>query len=72
MQVWKGWAAESDTAARAVLTWEDWCTRLRRELPPPEHQRPGSSLNGRELARLAFLRWLYDTDRLDRRAHDRQ
>ena len=68
MQVWKGWAAESETAVMAVLSWEDWCARLQRELghevPPPEHRRPGSSLSDRELARLAFLRWLYDTGRI--------
>jgi hypothetical protein len=68
MQIWKGWAAESETVARAALTWRDWCAKLQHELvhelPPPEHQRPASSLSDRELARLAFLRWLYDTGRI--------
>jgi len=68
MEIWKGWAAESETAARAALTWEEWCARLQRklgrELPPSAHQRPGSSLSDRELAYLAFLRWLYHTGRI--------
>jgi hypothetical protein len=55
----EGWSVESETAAAAVLTWKDWCAKLQRELghepPPPEHQRPDSSLSDRELARLAFL-----------------
>lgn len=79
MHVWKGWAVavESDTARKTALSWGEWRAYHQRVLgieqdaQAREHapQQESVALSERELTRLAFVRWLYQTGRLDP-AHD--
>jgi hypothetical protein len=55
VEVWRGRTAPSAPAAQAALTWDEWCARLRRI----EHRRESVHFSERELARLSFMRWLY-------------
>jgi hypothetical protein len=54
MQAWKGW-----TATAGVPTWAEWCGRQQGTLRARQ-RRPlsGVPFTERELARLAFVRWL--------------
>jgi hypothetical protein len=65
MHVWKGWAATSESAATFALTWEQWCAYQARKRTSEQQQHEGSLFSDRELARLSFTRWLYQTGRLD-------
>ena len=80
MRAWRGWTATSASAGTAgtggitALSWEAWCAWQQRLLGSeqdrhgcPHESRPFSD---RELARLSFVRWLYQTGRLDSREHD--
>ena len=74
MQVWRGWTATSASAAAAAPTWDDWCARQRRLLRPTQGQseskQESSPFSDRELARLSFVRWLYQRGRLDPAQYD--
>lgn len=65
MDIWKGWVAASGSAVKPAFTWEQWrayqALRLRNGQPSPD----GSPFSASELARLSFLRWAYQTGRLD-------
>jgi hypothetical protein len=79
MHVWKGWsvALESETASKIALSWDEWLTYHQRVLGVEQGQQERErapqqesvALTDRELARLLFVRWLYQTGRLDP-AHD--
>jgi hypothetical protein len=68
MHAWKGWTAASDTAVSATVTWDEWRTHQQRMLGradrQPLRQRESVVFSDRELARLSFVRWLYQTGRL--------
>jgi hypothetical protein len=70
MPAWRGWTATSAPGVITAPTWEEWCVRQRRVLGCERHQQESISLGERELARLSFVRWLYQTGRLDPREHD--
>lgn len=65
MQAWKGWIATSKSAATAAPTWEQWSAYQARQRNSEQRQQEGSLFSDRELARLSFTRWLYQTGRLD-------
>jgi hypothetical protein len=65
MEDWKGW-----TATAGALTWDEWCARQQSVLRGEQHRRQDVPFSERELTRLSFVRWLYQTGRLDSRAHD--
>jgi hypothetical protein len=69
MLAWKGWTAASDTAVSAAVTWDEWRTHQQRMLGSenrqPLTQREDVVFSERELARLSFVRWLYQTGRLN-------
>jgi hypothetical protein len=64
-----GWTATWAPTGITAPTWDEWCARQRRLLRGKEHRRgPGqecSPFSGRELARLSFVRWLYQRGHLD-------
>ncbi len=76
MQAWMGWAATSASASavKTVPTWEEWCARQRRILSSEQRQQAcqqeSMPFSDRELARLSFVRWLYQTGRLDPAQND--
>lgn len=61
-QAWRGWTAIT------APTWEDWCAHQQRIMRGEERQQASSQenirFNERELARLCFVRWLYQRGRL--------
>jgi hypothetical protein len=70
MQIWRGWTTISVPAVTSVPTWEEWCASQRRILSGGEkHQQARQPESGpfsdRELARLSFLRWLYQQGVVD-------
>lgn len=73
MQTWKGWAVASGTVSKTALTWEEWRIAYQRALGVEQDERAREhapqqecvTLTERELTRLAFVRWLYQTGRLD-------
>jgi hypothetical protein len=77
MQAWRGWTAVAQTAVKTAPTWEEWCAYQRRlaqrRLQPRfdlrqhacQHDNESSPFSERELARLSFVRWLYQTGHLD-------
>jgi hypothetical protein len=65
MPAWMGWMATSAPAVKAAPTWDEWCVRQQRILGSGKHQQENSSFSERELARLAFVRWLYQRSCLD-------
>jgi len=80
MRAWGGWTAASasagtaDTGRVTALSWEAWCARQQR-LVGSEQDRDvcphdSSPFSDRELPRLSFVHWLYQSGRLDPRAHD--
>ena len=65
MRAWNGW-----TAARPAgkpLTWTQWRASQRRTAGDELRRQAGIPFSERELARLAFVRWLFRTGRLDAR-----
>jgi hypothetical protein len=74
MHAWTGWMAASQTAGKTAPTWDEWCAGQRRLLGskqrPPSCQHENSPFSERELAHLSFVRWLYQTGRLDPAQHD--
>jgi hypothetical protein len=69
MHAWTGWTAASQTAVKTASTWEEWCACQRRLLGSTKReqarQHESSPFSARERARLSFVRWLYQTGRLD-------
>ena len=73
MQVWRGWtatAATPTTRTTRALTWAEWCAWQQRTLHDGERCHEGMRLTTRELARLSFVRWLYQTGGLGPRGLD--
>jgi hypothetical protein len=69
MQAWMGWTAASAPGVKTALTWNEWCGYQQRILGGEKHQQARQQesipFSDRELARLSFVRWLYQTGRLD-------
>jgi hypothetical protein len=69
MSAWMGWMAPSASAVKAAPTWDEWCVRQQRILGSGKHQQvcqqESSPFSECELARLAFVRWLYQRGDLD-------
>jgi len=69
MQAWTGWTATSAPGVKTALTWNEWCACqqgvLGGEKPQLGRQQQCMPFNNQELARLSFVRWLYQTGRLD-------
>jgi len=66
VQAWRGWTATSASAGTSGIpapTWEEWCAHQQRILHREQHQQVcqqgGILFSERELARLSFVRWLY-------------
>lgn len=76
MQAWRGWTATAaaPTAPTAhatrALTWAEWCAWQQRALHHEGRYHEGMQLTDRELARLSFVRWLYQTGGLGPRGND--
>jgi hypothetical protein len=71
MRVWKGWLATSaGMAGGTTPTWEAWRAQQQRALHSERRRlvlrQVHSSFSDRELARLSFVRWLYQRGHLDR------
>ena len=60
MQAWSGWSGTSAPAVKVAPTWDEWRACQRRI----ERPRESVSFSERELARLSFMRWLYQRGRL--------
>jgi hypothetical protein len=65
MQAWKGWTASAVVPGARPLTWAEWCAQLQSGRWDERSRREGASFSERELARLSFVRWLYQTGRLE-------
>ena len=59
MPVWKGWTATSVPAVTGAPTWDAWTTCQQRALSRKKQQQETIAFSERELARLLFVRWLY-------------
>jgi len=70
MQAWRGWTATGAAPTIRALTWAEWCVRQQGALRPQQRLRQDVPFSERELAYLSFVRWLYQTGRLDPREHD--
>jgi hypothetical protein len=74
MHAWRGWTAAAQTAVKTASTWDEWCAWQRRLLGSEQHQQArqheSSPFSQRELARLSFVRWRYQTGRLNPAQHD--
>lgn len=64
--VWPGWVGTAlANAASYRLSWSEFCALQQRALRGDQGQQRDALLSERELARLAFVRWLCQTGRLD-------
>jgi hypothetical protein len=74
MHAWRGWAAALAPGVNTACSWEDWRANQQRLLGDEQRQQDypldRTPFSRPELARLAFVRWLSQTGRLDPRAHD--
>jgi hypothetical protein len=70
MQAWRGWAATAAAPTAGPLTWAEWCARQQDALRDEQRRQQGVQFSERELAHLSFVRWRYQTGRLDPREHD--
>lgn len=52
------WPLAATQVANAHLTWEQWCARQERQITRRRHHGE-LPFSDRELAHLAFLRWLH-------------
>ena len=68
MQVWRGWTVPTPTMR--ALSWSEWCARQQGTLGDVQCRKQGVPFSEQQQARLAFLRWLYQTGRLDPREYD--
>ena len=68
MPAWIGWTTTTASAVKAAPTWNEWCAQQQRVLSHENHKHRQSqsiAFSERELARLSFVRWLYQQGRLD-------
>ena len=67
MQEWKGWTASAESPHAKPPTWVEWRNQLQEVVQNEQrHEQHACTLfSGRELARLTFIQWLYQTGRLD-------
>jgi hypothetical protein len=70
MQAWRGWTATAGVPTTAAPTWAEWCVQLQSTLRDEQRRQHCLPFTERELARLSFVRWLYQTGRLDLRERD--
>jgi hypothetical protein len=74
MHAWAGWTAALATRVNTACTWEEWYAAQRRLLGGDQRHQACPldriALSQRELTYLSFVRWLYQTGRLDPREHD--
>ena len=65
MHPWTGWPALSRAStAKTRLTWTEWCAFQQCAQQAEKRRQDGIPFSDRELAYLAFERWLYQTGRL--------
>ena len=65
MHSWTRWPAVAETsAAKTRLNWDEWCAYQQRAQQAEKRRQAGNPFSDRELANLAFTRWLYETGRL--------
>jgi hypothetical protein len=65
MHPWSGWPALAHAStAKTRLTWSEWCAFQQRTQHTEKRRQDGLPFSDRELARLSFERWLYQTGRL--------
>jgi hypothetical protein len=67
MHAWNGWTATGARPAGKPLTWTEWRACQQRTVGDEQHRQAGLPFSERELARLAFVRWLAQTGRLHAR-----
>jgi hypothetical protein len=70
MHAWNGWTAAEARPAGKPLTWTEWRASQQRTAGDEQRPQAGIPFSERELARLAFVRWLSRTGRLDARVQD--
>ena len=70
MQAWKGWTTTAGAPRTGPLTWAEWCARHQGTLRDEHLRQQGVLFSERELAHLAFVRWLRQTGHLDRGERD--
>jgi hypothetical protein len=70
MRAWMGWTATLSSAGMTAPTWEAWRARQQGALRDQRRRRQDVPFSERELTCLLFVRWLYQTGRLDPREHD--
>jgi hypothetical protein len=73
MQAWRGWTATAaipTTRTTRARTWAEWCAWQQRTLWDEEGCHEGVQFTEGELARLSFVRWLYQAGRLGPRGYD--
>jgi hypothetical protein len=59
MPVWMGWKASLAPDVKTALTWDEWVARQQRRVKREQHGQANEPFSERELARLLFVRWLY-------------
>jgi len=66
MRSWMGWRVAPATLTKAAPTWTQWCDlqQHRRRAERPQRHENDKPFGERELARLSFVRWLYQSGRL--------
>jgi phytoene dehydrogenase-like protein len=70
MKVWNGWATTSTSAAQATPTWDTWLAHQWRIVGNEQRRTVSACFGERELARLSFMRWLYQQGCLDPSLND--
>jgi hypothetical protein len=64
--IWPGWLGIALANAAAYrLSWSEWCAHLQGIEGVEQVSPHATPFSERELARLAFVRWLHHTGRLD-------
>lgn len=76
MQAWNGWTAAIPTMRATpatpttrAFTWAEWRAWQQRTLPGDERCHEQVRFSDVELARLSFLRWLYQAGRLGQQGY---
>jgi hypothetical protein len=69
MQAWNGWTAAAYPSSKP-LSWTEWCASQQRTVHEEQRRQESLPFSERELACLSFVRWLYQTGRLDSREQD--
>jgi hypothetical protein len=70
MHAWNGWTTAAARPAGKPLTWTEWRACQQHLVCDEQRRQAGVPFSERELARLAFVRWLAHTGRLDARVQD--